>query len=360
MAAPSRSRRPLADPRPQRVEKAASPEAPSDPDGGAGRIHDLLTAAVEEAARLLDADGAMVYLTDPTTGRLRFAHDAGIKSARSREWIRTIELAPGVGMFGRAVAERSVVLTTDYGSDDSFRHAKNADRVVDDLGIRSMVVAPMILGDEVVGALGTFSRRGDAFDGAQIALVRSLADHAASAMANSRLIEELDRSRDAERTLRDIAARVSAMRDKDEILQAVIDAATRLLRSSGAMIDLLDAEKTMVGDWTYRSPADAAAEANADGDWEDSELEPDVGVSGLAIRTREMQWTGDYQHDERFIHTEQRDAYVAAMNIRSVIAAPLLERGDVLGAITVVSDRPDAYDEQDAAVLEGLADHAAI
>jgi PAS domain S-box-containing protein len=356
MAAPSRSRRRPADPRPHRVEKAASPAAPSDPDGGTGRIHDLLTAAVEEAARLLDADGAMVYLTDPSTGRLRFAHDAGIKSARSREWIRTIELAPGVGMFGRAVAERSVVLTTEYGSDTSFRHARSADRVVDDLGIRSMVVAPMIVGDEVVGALGTFSRRDAAFDAAQIALVRSLADHAASAMANSRLIEELDRSRDAERTLRDIAARVSAMRDKDEILQAVIDAATRLLRSSGAMIDLLDSERTMVGDWTYRSPADAAV----DGDWEDAELEPDVGVSGLAIRTHEVEWTGDYQRDKRFTHTEQRDAYVAAMNIRSVIAAPLLERGDVLGAITVVSDRPDAYDEQDAAVLEGLADHAAI
>lgn len=45
----------------------------------------MLVAAVEEAARLLDADGAMVYLTDPTTGRLRFAHDAGIRSVRSRK-----------------------------------------------------------------------------------------------------------------------------------------------------------------------------------------------------------------------------------------------------------------------------------
>ena len=96
-------------------------------------------AAVEEAARLLDADGAMVYLMDPATGRLRFAHDAGIKSPRSREWIRTIEPAPGVGMFGRAVSERSVVVTTNYGGDTSFRHAASADRVVDDLGIRRHV-----------------------------------------------------------------------------------------------------------------------------------------------------------------------------------------------------------------------------
>lgn len=211
-------------------------------------------AAVEEAARLLDADGAMVYLMDPATGRLRFAHDAGIKSPRSREWIRTIELAPGVGMFGRAVSERSVVVTTDYGGDTSFRHAASADRVVDDLGIRSMVVAPLLSGEEILGALGTFSQRDDAFDGAAIALVRSLADHAAAAIANTRLIEELDRSRAeldrsrtslarraaAEQALRELAARITALRDPAEILQEVVELASRLVGGEGAILDLLD------------------------------------------------------------------------------------------------------------------------
>ncbi|MGH2474850.1 MAG: GAF domain-containing protein, partial [Candidatus Limnocylindrales bacterium] len=94
------------------VAGATGPFRPGeDPDGGQGDVHDLLTAAVEEAARLLDADGAMVYLLDPATDHLRFAHDAGIESPRSREWIRTIDLPVGVGMFGRAVAERSVVIT---------------------------------------------------------------------------------------------------------------------------------------------------------------------------------------------------------------------------------------------------------
>ena len=42
----------------------------------------------------------------PPTGNLRFAHDAGIRSERSREWVRGLELAPGTGMFGRALVER--------------------------------------------------------------------------------------------------------------------------------------------------------------------------------------------------------------------------------------------------------------
>jgi GAF domain-containing protein len=124
----------------------------------------------------------MVYLLDPATNHLRFAHDAGIQSPRSREWVRSIDLPIGVGMFGRAVAERAVVLTGNYLDDESFDHAEEPARVVRDIGIESMVVAPLVAGEDVFGALGTFSARRDAFSPAQIRLVRALADHAGAAI----------------------------------------------------------------------------------------------------------------------------------------------------------------------------------
>jgi len=112
-----------------------------DPDGGHGEIHDQLVAAVDETARLLEADGAMVYLLDRETGHLRFAHDAGIKSETSRTFVRSIRLPIGTGMFGNAVARRAVVHTDDYLADPAFDHAPDPDRVVADMGIRSMVAA---------------------------------------------------------------------------------------------------------------------------------------------------------------------------------------------------------------------------
>ena len=248
--------RPVTTPtRAPRARRAVTPQPPTrdprrpavDPDGGSGDIHELLVAAVDEAARLLDADGAMVYLVDPATGHLRFAHDAGIRSRRSRAWVRSIDLPVGVGMFGRAVADRAVVLTSDYLADPAFTHAEDTDRVVRDIGIRSMVVAPVVAGDEVYGALGTFSSRPDAFSPAQIGLVRALADHAAAAMSNVRLIEALDGSRgelakraDIERTLREIGARISAASDLPAVLQLSVDEAARLMDADGARIDLID------------------------------------------------------------------------------------------------------------------------
>ena len=541
---------------PRRHDSPAGPPAANgraralghDPDGGAGDLHELLVAAVDEAARLLEADGAMVYLVDPATGHLRFAHDAGIKSKRSREWVRSIDLPVGTGMFGLAVERRSVVLTRDYLADESFDHADDPDRVVRDIGIRSMVVAPLVAGDEVFGALGTFSSRYDAFSESDIRLVRALSDHAAAAMANARLIEALDASRsevaaraDVERTLREIAARisaatdllgrppadrrgggsadarrrlpdrphrpgyrpapgrvrrrlaelqgrlrpgdgesetldqgvagqavvtgrpywtgdyvadprfphlrdvdryleatasarswpsrsstrpgrsgrcscraggltpgptttrassshrrpgrdhdpddpphrrprpvargprpdrrrradpardrgrVSATHDQEEILQAVIDASVRLLGATGAMIDLVgdlgDGRRLDEPRRRSNSPAAHLELLATVG------LTPDAGVSGRSMQTRQVEWTGAYLEDDRFAHTEERDAFVRASGIESVIAAPLIHRDVVVGAITVYGDRPDAFDAGDAALLGALADQAAV
>ena len=77
--------------------EGARPAPGTDPDGGSGDVHELLKEAVDETARLLDADGAMVYLIDAETGHLRFAHDAGIRSRRTRNWVRSIDLPSASG-----------------------------------------------------------------------------------------------------------------------------------------------------------------------------------------------------------------------------------------------------------------------
>ncbi len=324
---------------------------------------ELLVHAVDEAARLLDADGAMVYLLDPETGVLRFAHDAGIRHEQSRQWLSRIELPMGVGMFGRAAAERTVIKTDDYPNDPSFRHAPDPDRVVEDVGIRSMVVAPLVGGGEVYGALGTFATRTNAFDPAQIALVRALADHAAAAMANVRLIEALDRSRrelaeraDVERSLREIAARISASADLDAVLQRSVDEAARLLQAESARIDLIEPRSGLLR-WAYASGADRPS----DDVWPDDPDERlEHGVAGQAVVLGTPFWTGAYLEDRRFPHGAGSDTYAEAIGLQSVLAAPLIGESGPFGALTVLSTRPEAWDANDAELLRAIADQAAI
>ena len=360
MAAPSRSRR--------RVPDAAT-DPIADPDGGSGSVHRLLTAAVDEVARLLEADGAMVYLWDPAAGRLRFAHDAGIEHAPSREAIRRISLAPGTGMIGRAVAERSVVATSDYVRDKAFRHEPGPDRVVADLGIRSMVAAPLVAGDEVFGALGAFSTRTDAFDAAQIALVRSLADHAAGAMANARLIEELDRSRheldrsrgalarraDAERALREVAARITALRDPAEILQEVVELASRLVGGEGSILDLLDPGTGNLR-WAYD---DGIGRRFSDEERSKLWISVGEGATGRAVAEDRVVVAGD-DLVSLFPPGPENTAFYERTGFRSMIAAPIRGEAGPLGVIEVYAVRPNAFDEEDGSLILALAGQAAI
>ncbi len=343
--------------------EAAAPHPGTDPDGGSGDVHELLKEAVDETARLLDADGAMVYLIDAETGHLRFAHDAGIRSRRTRNWVRSIDLPVGVGMFGRAVAERAVVMTSDYMDDAAFPHAAETDRVVRDIGIRSMVVAPLASGETVFGALGAFSSKTDAFNPSAIRLVRALADHAAASMSNARLIEALDASRgelaeraDVERSLREIAARISAATDLPAVLQLGVDEAARLLRADGARIDLIDPTLGLLR-WAYAS----GAIQPSDEEWPDDPDETlDQGISGKAVVSGRAFWSGDYVNDTRFSHGRGADQYVSGSGLHSVMAAPLTVEGVAIGALTVFSSRPDAWGEKDGGLLEAIADQAAI
>ena len=322
----------------------------------------LLIGAVDEAARLLDADGAMVYLLDPGTDILRFAFDAGIESEESRRLVRRIELPIGLGMFGRAVAERSVVKTDDYATDDAFDHAPDADRMVADSGIRSMVVAPLVSGEEVFGALGAFSNRTGAFNPAQIALVRALADHAAAAIANARLIADLDRTRrelaqraEIERSLREIAARISSASDLDAVLQRTVDEASRLIHADGAILDVLN-PATDVLQWAFDSGLSLLFSAEERAElW----IELGVGATGRALAENRVIVASDNLVDE-FPASAQSDLFFGRTGFRSMIAAPIAGDAGRLGVLEVYSRRPNAFDADDGQLIQILASQAAI
>jgi PAS domain S-box-containing protein len=278
--------------------------------------------------------------------------------------MRRLELPLGVGMFGRAVDERRVIVTGDYFEDTAFVHYETADRFSKAAGLRSMVVAPMIAGERVFGALGTYSHQRDAFGEPEVGLVRSLADHAAAAMSNALLIEELDRSRhelarraDVERALRDLGARISALREPEDVLQLAVDEAARLLDADGARIDRLD-EVSGTLHWAYdattgKRPGLGRIKGRG-------EARAGEGISGRAVNEGTAVWTGDYLADERFDHATAPDRHVRRHGIRSAVAAPLLGDRGPLGTLTVYTHEVDAYREPEARLVEVIAGQAAI
>jgi PAS domain S-box-containing protein len=324
----------------------------------------LLSRAVEEAARLLNADGAMVYLVDAAENRLRFAVDAGIRNPEARQLIRGLSLPVGVGLFGHAIATGELVVSGDYRRDKRFNHSDVADRIAATANMRSMAAAPLIAEGEVLGALGAYSSQIDDFDEAELALLRALADHAAGAIANQRLIEQLARSQqelahrvDAQRTLGQISARIAVIREPEEILQSVVDAARRLIGSDGSHLTLMRPDGR-----NLRPVVVAGGTEEQTEEWLAGQDFPiDGGINGLAAGRGEIVATEDYLVDPRIPHEPDDQAVAERLGLRGMAAAPLrAPGGEVIGTLAASFEAVHRFTPDELELLQGLADQGAI
>ena len=119
--------------------------------------------------------------------------------------------------------------------------------------------APLLDTGRVFGALTIYTRRGDAWDVEDARLIEAIANQASIVILTARLIEELDRSSaklarrsEAQQSLLEIAARITAIREPGPLLQQVVDAAKRLVGGDGSILDMIDPAENVLR-WAYDS-----------------------------------------------------------------------------------------------------------
>jgi PAS domain S-box-containing protein len=323
---------------------------------------EVLQLVVNEAERLLRADGAVIDQYDPDSETLQWAFDSGISEAQ-REGVKLSNLHIGEGVSGKAVAERQVIIVGDYQAGE-FRHDELADSLAAGEGLRDLIVAPIIGEGGPLGAIEVFSRRPYTFDDIDAQVLGGLAEQAAIAITNARLIDELARSQvalarraETERSLRDITARIAALHDRDEILARVVEEAKRLLDTDGAHLTRMHESGTHLVPVVVAGATDTTTR-----DWLLSmEFPLGGGINGLAASTGAPVWTFDYRVDPRIPH-EPDDVVVAdRLGLRGMAAAPLrAPGGEVIGTLAISTAEPRAFEAGELDLLQGLADQAAI
>ncbi len=334
---------------------------PGTPLSDSPDLHAILEATVADAVRLLGADGGMLSMLDATAEVLIRTHEWG-SDARGRGGWRMGERIPaGAGLFGRAIATRSVAATGDYPADTSFAHDPAADRIIAESGVRSMLVAPLVASSEVLGALGVFATRTDAFGDHQAALARVLAEHAAIAVTNDRLIVALEHSQgrleqraETEHALREITGRLVSIRQPDDLLQQVVDETGRLVHADGTILSLIEDDGVL--HWRY----DDGLQRRFDpGYVRDLTLPIGVGVTGRAVAEgRPVICNRDLI--DAFPRSPESDHFFIVSGFRSMIGTPISGEHGPVGALEVYSTHEDAFGEEDAALISAFADAAAI
>jgi two-component system NtrC family sensor kinase len=111
------------------------------------------------------------------------------------EVVSSVRVREGEGITGCAVAELRTMQSADLWNDPRHRYPELARAQ----GLRSLLVAPLRVGDRAIGAILVFRRDVHEFSPAEEELLLALADQAAIAVEHARLYERLE-ARVADRT----------------------------------------------------------------------------------------------------------------------------------------------------------------
>ncbi|MFB7913177.1 helix-turn-helix domain-containing protein [Streptomyces sp. NPDC056061] len=155
-------------------------------------LDDVLKAIVRRARMLLGTDTAYLTLPDEEAGDTYMRVTDGSVSVV----FQRLRLELGEGLGGLVAQTASPYATPDYRTDDRFRHTRNINAGVLDEGLVAILGVPLLLGSsrggtgKVIGVLFAADRSPRVFSPDEVALLCSLAAHAAIAIDTARALAD--------------------------------------------------------------------------------------------------------------------------------------------------------------------------
>ncbi|WP_104815772.1 helix-turn-helix domain-containing protein [Kitasatospora sp. MMS16-BH015] len=146
----------------------------------------VLQAIVRRARKLLGTDTAYLTLPDQAAGDTYMRVTDGSVSPL----FQNLRLGLGDGLGGLVAQTARPYATPDYRTDNRFRHTGRIDAGVLEEGLVAIIGVPLLLGGEVIGVLFAAERSARAFSPDEVALLCTLAAHAAVALDTANSLTE--------------------------------------------------------------------------------------------------------------------------------------------------------------------------
>jgi signal transduction histidine kinase/ligand-binding sensor domain-containing protein len=308
-------------------------------------LDDLLCDALDETLTVMGTKAGGIYLLDEAADVLHIAVQRGFRA----DVVEAIDnLVIGEGFSGRVAASGEPLVVRDIAGD-----ARLTRLAVQEEGLRSLAVVPLLAKGRVLGTLFTVTRGYRAFSDRDVALLTAIGQQIGVAVDNAALYEDT-RNRLAQLTaLQETTMAVASTLELGRLLRLIVQQATTLLEADGGILNLVD--------WATREDEVVAA----------------VGIGALSIGIRsglETELSGWVTlHDEGVVSNDTRAderidrAGLLLMEseygkrIVNTAVAPLRIKDQVVGTLVIVNKRGGEVDldESDLGLLQAFANQAA-
>jgi GAF domain-containing protein/anti-sigma regulatory factor (Ser/Thr protein kinase) len=249
----------------------------------------------------------------------------------------------GNSMIGAAIASKQGRIALDVGAEAVFFENPHLPKT------RSEMALPLIVGDEVIGALTVQSTEEAAFHEEDIAALQTMADQLAIAYQNSKLHKQAERRSRLLKAANRVGKEVTSILDIEKLLPQTVNIICEAYGLYYAGIFLLD----QAGEYAVlRAGYGKAGRAMlADGHKLKVGTESMIGACIAMGEARIALDVG-----EERVHFKNPNL----PHTRSEMALPLIYGGKPLGAVTIQSSEERAFGEDDITTLLTMAEHLAV
>ena len=315
-------------------------------------LDEVLRTVVESAKRLCRGDVAQVHLLGD--GVYHLAWHSGL-TPQVRDFMAEHPVVSDRGtLVGRVGLDRRTQQISDVLADPDYGAAE-----VQRLGnFRTIIGAPMLLDDEVIGVLSAWREQVEPFNDRHAELLTNFAAQAAIAIRTARLMRELE-ARGAElatkveqlEALGEVGEAVSSSLDLDEVLKTIVTHAVRLSGTDGGSILGFDPEllefrvRAAVGTSDRILDAERRIRVGLN-----DTLIGRAAVGRVPLQVTDLAEEADDEH----LRTLRQAGW------RSLVAVPMLRQDRIVGALIVRRRTPGTFDQDTCDFLETFASQSAL
>ena len=314
-------------------------------------LRPVLDTLVASAARLCDADRALIFKRDGAVYRLA----AGFNTSREfEEFTSQNPITPGRGTItGRAVLEGKTVHIPDVLADPEYTGTGYQTRGE----YRSSLAVPLLREGETIGVFTLMRLAVRPYAEKQIELVTTFADQAVIAIENVRLFDEVQaRTRDLAESLQQQTATADVLKaisrsafDLKTVLDALVEAAARLCEADQGTI-------AREREGVYQRVAAYGFSDDFKEHVRNLPVLPERGTAqGRALLEGKVVHIPDVRADPEYTFVEAQKLG----EFRTVLAVPMRE-GTPIGVLALTRHEVRPFTDKQIELVATFADQAAI